>query len=1194
MKSIKYRLTALALAAVVAVPELFGNFSCATKKVLAVQCEERNVYENDLSEDEITELPSLENVKTTNNKEKEDVALEESENACIEVNENYDESNNEVSEGENVDMPYGSSDGLSGTKTSSSDDFNISSSVINYMKKHGSSTSLGNYPYYLVIPKNYTLKEYAFTGDASKSNNLNNAEHVSNGCCYFAELYCKAPSEAILTTLPEGAFYSCSGLSSIRQMPEKLNKIEKLCFAKNVSLTTANFCGTELNIISDSAFEDDVQLNNILWDGGAILGDKTFYNDCRLKEVGKIKSIGKSCFENCSLLSNVELTGIIPIPERAFYNCTSMAGDMTVGSVGKEAFENCENLSKITVNGNVAADAFKNCKELSEATISGTVSAGCFDDCKRLKSLTFKGDVPDGLCQSLNMLSKVSITDAVKIGVSAFMFDDSLSNMDFSNCKALQEIGEQAFLGTNLVGGIQIPQAVTQISDEAFYDAMLPSVYFNNNGVVNIGKEAFAKNNISELDIHKAQIDEKAFADNPIVNVTLGSGITQIGEEAFYNEKTLKTVKINGIPGQIDENGIFNNSSITNITLDENINKIQDNLFRNAGFGDVDISFAADSKLTTIGNNAFKNAIGLKSIILPDSITTIGECAFDDITAPEGFEFYVLIKENSPVESIIKKYNAHNEKSILYKILLSNGTIVEPNEDNSNKKEDNIPTKEDEAKNEEESDNIPENAEDEHKKENENIDESSDNIFTIKTNYYKEYLKINIKTDIDEKNRYSNELISENDGGKIASRTDVYSSEGNQAVTYEFIPIEGAVITDVYIDSIDKGSIDSYTFADGYDHIISINIKYSNTEETKQLDTFDPFAVATEYYIDIAYHPEKVSVIGPDSPHILFSNGKYSFVRYYFLSAIDKNIVERNFVFNEKGNDKITKVYIDGNEADDKHSLKLKDEKYHLIVIENENSSEITKNPEIPKEPTASEPDYREFDDDGNPIDKTKPRHTISYVLNGGQNSPYNIKYYYEGSVFYFREAKKEGYDFKGWYLNDTKIVSTKNQNANLKLKALYNPKGYSITYIMNGGVFKKASSVTYSYNVKKTVKLKKPKKAGYKFIGWFYGDMKMTKLRKNDSTKGNIILVAHWAPNDYSIKFSGNGGKGKMVKITNCAYNQYINLPGNTFKKDGYVFSCWNTKKNGTGASYKDLDKVKGLKQKGTVTLYAQWTKAK
>ena len=72
------------------------------------------------------------------------------------------------------------------------------------------------------------------------------------------------------------------------------------------------------------------------------------------------------------------------------------------------------------------------------------------------------------------------------------------------------------------------------------------------------------------------------------------------------------------------------------------------------------------------------------------------------------------------------------------------------------------------------------------------------------------------------------------------------------------------------------------------------------------------------------------------------------------------------------------------------------------------------------------------------------------------------------------------------------------------------------------------------------------------------------------------------------SITFKGNGGSGTMAKQT-AKKGATITLKANKFKRTGYTFTGWNTKKNGTGSTFKDKAKVK---LNANATLYAQWKK--
>ncbi len=83
--------------------------------------------------------------------------------------------------------------------------------------------------------------------------------------------------------------------------------------------------------------------------------------------------------------------------------------------------------------------------------------------------------------------------------------------------------------------------------------------------------------------------------------------------------------------------------------------------------------------------------------------------------------------------------------------------------------------------------------------------------------------------------------------------------------------------------------------------------------------------------------------------------------------------------------------------------------------------------------------------------------------------------------------------------------------------------------------------------------------------------------------------------PYTYQVTFHANhkSAKGSMKKIT-CTYGKKKKLPANQFKRSGYVFAGWNTKKNGKGTQYKNKASVKNLtaKQGKSVKLYAQWKK--
>ena len=153
--------------------------------------------------------------------------------------------------------------------------------------------------------------------------------------------------------------------------------------------------------------------------------------------------------------------------------------------------------------------------------------------------------------------------------------------------------------------------------------------------------------------------------------------------------------------------------------------------------------------------------------------------------------------------------------------------------------------------------------------------------------------------------------------------------------------------------------------------------------------------------------------------------------------------------------------------------------------------------------------------------------------------------------------------------------------------------KQYKITYYLNDGVNDADNPEVYN-EVAATISLKKPKKTGYTFEGWYTSDKYKTKVSSiAKGSSGNKKLYAKWTVNKYNIAFNGNKStSGSVTSLKNCVYGKSYSLKKNTFKRTGYTFKGWNTKADGSGTAYSDKASVKNLTASNgkTVTLYAQW----
>ena len=87
------------------------------------------------------------------------------------------------------------------------------------------------------------------------------------------------------------------------------------------------------------------------------------------------------------------------------------------------------------------------------------------------------------------------------------------------------------------------------------------------------------------------------------------------------------------------------------------------------------------------------------------------------------------------------------------------------------------------------------------------------------------------------------------------------------------------------------------------------------------------------------------------------------------------------------------------------------------------------------------------------------------------------------------------------------------------------------------------------------------------------------------------FTAIANYVPKTLTIVFNNNGGTGLMAnQYIAAGSNQNLNL--NSFSKDGYIFSGWNTSPDGTGTGYADgaSYSVSSEPDNLIVILYAQW----
>ena len=171
--------------------------------------------------------------------------------------------------------------------------------------------------------------------------------------------------------------------------------------------------------------------------------------------------------------------------------------------------------------------------------------------------------------------------------------------------RKVTSIGNQAFsYSYNSLTSVTIPNSVTYIGKEAFYYCSgLTSVTIPNN-VTYIGEKAFAY-------------------CSGLSSVTIGSSVSTIGKDAFDMCQKLTSVNIYDVAAWCN---IKFKSGYTDFYEGSNPLNYAHRLYLN---GEELKDLIIPSSVTSIGDGAFQQCYSLTSVTIPNSVITIGKYAFD-------------------------------------------------------------------------------------------------------------------------------------------------------------------------------------------------------------------------------------------------------------------------------------------------------------------------------------------------------------------------------------------------------------------------------------------------------------------------------------------------------------------------------------------------------------------------------------
>ena len=285
-----------------------------------------------------------------------------------------------------------------------------------------------------------------------------------------------------VTSIGYYAFYGCGSLTSIT-IPDSVTSIGQYAFYYCRSLTSITIPDS-VTSIGSSAFAGCSSLTSI-----------TIGNS--------VTSIGHSAFEYCSSLTSITLPySVTSIGSYAFRDCSKLINITipdSVTSVGESAFAYCSNLTSIAIPDSVISIgdcAFIGCSSLTSIIgLENNTYYSIQDGILYNKGKTEIIQVPKGISGAIilpnsltsirvsafsgcSSLTSITIPDSVtSIGDRAFEECSSLTSITIGN--SVTSIGDYAFLWCSSLTSVIIPNSVTSIGNCVFRGCdNLKSVYY--------------------------------------------------------------------------------------------------------------------------------------------------------------------------------------------------------------------------------------------------------------------------------------------------------------------------------------------------------------------------------------------------------------------------------------------------------------------------------------------------------------------------------------------------------------------------------------------------------------------------------------------------------------------------------------------------------------------------------------------
>ena len=392
--------------------------------------------------------------------------------------------------------------------------------------------------------------------------------------------------------------------------------------------------GKPVTGIADNAFKSNTEIDSVLIpDGVESIGANAFYGCRYLTKVvipDSVKSIGSSAFYNCRSITRIDYSGDISgwlniegLDDLMYYassSCELYIGGIKVEgnivipdgvtSIPSRAFRYQTGITSVTIPDSVTSIgdyAFYGCSGITRVDYSGDISGWL-----NIRWLDDLMDYVSSSCELHIDRAKVEGDIIIPEGVtsipsSAFRYQTGITSVTIPD--SVTSIGWYAFENCSSLTEVTIPDSVTSIGDYAFQNCSSLTSVTIGNGVTSIGDRAF-------------------YGCSGLTSVTIPDSVTSIGNGAFQG--CINVIETDNGVSYVDKWVVDCDDSVTAANIRSDTVGIADHAF--SGCKTLK-SVTIPDTVTSIGDRAFSGCSGMTEVTIPESVTSIGDYAFSGCTA---------------------------------------------------------------------------------------------------------------------------------------------------------------------------------------------------------------------------------------------------------------------------------------------------------------------------------------------------------------------------------------------------------------------------------------------------------------------------------------------------------------------------------------------------------------------------------